>query len=123
MNNPPEDTFRQIEIEGDFFQIFERNDPLVIFDVGACEGLDSIVHSRCLTTRRFTPLSQGDNTNNGEPCFIQLSKHPCSSEALSNRIGTATFYLSGPTSTYTDLETWDYGNKSVRFLRQPQSYR
>jgi FkbM family methyltransferase len=120
MNTREQYVSTPLEIEAELLEIFGRNDPLVIFDIGSCEGLDSIRYARLF--RNATVYAFEPRQDNIAQMLDNLALFNCQSvhvmpEALGNRRGKATFYLSsGQPQNRNDLETWDYGNKSSSLL-------
>lgn len=108
-----------LEIERELLLLFARVDPLVIFDIGACEGEDSIRYSRLFpnaTVYAFEPRI--DNARNAR---TNIEKYQCSSvyvieEALSDEIGSATFHLSSGRPENATDDNWDQYNKSSSLL-------
>ena len=50
-----------IEIEKELFSHFKKNENLTIFDIGSCDGLDSVKYARMFpesTIYAFEPLSK-----------------------------------------------------------------
>jgi FkbM family methyltransferase len=108
------------EIKADLNLLFAADESLVIFDIGACEGEDSIRYSRLFpnaTVHLFEP-----RPDNLEKVAQNLRDFECtsvevSSLALSNAAGEATFYLSsGKPEDASENEEWDFGNKSSSLL-------
>jgi FkbM family methyltransferase len=91
----------------------------VIFDIGACEGEDSIRYSRLFPGARiftFEPLPA-----NQEIIRANLAKYGVSAElipvALSDHRGSAIFHVSaGRPKDLFSGENWNYGNKSSSLL-------
>ena len=91
----------------------------VIFDVGACEGEDTIRYSRMFPGARllaFEPLPA-----NQEILRENLARYSVAAEvipcAVSNRKGTAEFHVSdGRPPELFSGENWNYGNKSSSLL-------
>lgn len=104
----------------DILKYFSREDNLVIFDIGACEGEDSIKLKRLFPNSKiysFEPLP---------PNIKKIKKHfkDCSENdieivplALSDKDGKAVFHVSSghPEGAPKDQD-WDYGNKSSSLL-------
>jgi FkbM family methyltransferase len=104
-----------IPINRELNLLFKKNGTLTIFEVGACEGEDSIRYSRLFKRSKiysFEPLPK-----NVEIIKNNILKHSAENIsvfnlALSSEIGQAEFYVSSgrpPDAPETD---WDYGNKS-----------
>jgi FkbM family methyltransferase len=111
---------QQSPIEGELAAIFPSNSKLVIFDIGACEGEDSIRYSRLFPEARifsFEPLPS--NQALIEHHFARHGVERCElvTVALSDRSGTAEFFVSSGAPETKDLgEDWNYGNKSNSLL-------
>lgn len=101
-------------------RLFRPSDRLVIFDVGACEGEDSIRYSRLYPDAHvfaFEPLSANQAlvrrnfaTHSSGRCELV----PC---ALSDQTGTAVLHVSsGAPEEKFFGEHWNYGNKSSSLL-------
>jgi FkbM family methyltransferase len=109
-------TFPEIELP----KIFNTLDPLVIFDIGACEGEDSIRYARLFPNSQvytFEPLPE-----NREIIDSNFQKYGCENStlydlALSNQNGVVDFHVSGgrPEKLW-EGENWNYGNKSSSIL-------
>jgi len=92
---------------------------LVIFDIGACEGEDSIRYARLFPGARvlaFEPLPENQSI-----LMANVSKYGVSVElvpvALSDRRGSSTFHVSaGQPPELFSGECWNYGNKSSSLL-------
>ena len=110
---------QKFEFDKEIDLLFKKNDELIILDVGACEGEESIrfakkyPNSRLLT---FEPLPSNVklikknfikyNVNNSE--LFQL--------ALSDTDGVTDFYVSSGNPETRKKDDWDYGNKSSSLL-------
>jgi FkbM family methyltransferase len=119
----------QIGIETDLYRFLKEDENLVIFDIGCCEGEDSIRYSSLFKNSKiyaFEPLKK-----NYEKSLINFKNYnttnvSISQEALSNSVGTTTFYVSSGHPDYLEnTDEWDYGNKSSSLLppkevNQPQ---
>ena len=109
-----------IEIEDELKDFFCINKPKYIFDIGACDGLDSIKYSKLFPFSKvysFEPLE-----NNATLLLENLLKYNVQNVflhrlALSNTKGEAEFYVSTgrPENISQDIE-WDFGNKSSSLL-------
>lgn len=105
-------------------RFLDRRAPLVIFEVGACEGEDTIRLSRHFPNARiyaFEPLPE-----NAAKVRSNLEKHGVEAAevfelALSDTTGTTTFHVSsGHPEHLPRTEDWDYGNKSSSLLPPKQ---
>ena len=91
----------------------------VIFDIGACEGEDSIRYSRLFPRARV--LAVEALPANQELLKANFAKYGVSAElipvALSDRRGSAVFHVSaGKPPELFSGESWNYGNKSSSLL-------
>ncbi len=110
---------QDIPIKRELKQFFNLKDQLTIFDIGACEGEDSIRYANFFPNSKvyaFEPIPKNILTlkenitkyGNGNITIIE--------EALGNSCGTEVIYQSsGKPENY--IEDWDYGNKSSSLLR------
>ena len=110
-----------LPVEAKLSQIFRKEDSLVIFDIGACEGEDSIRYAKLFPHSKvfaFEPLEEnflkaGENIRKWSSGSIQLF-----SSALSDENGEASFYISsGSPADKKNDEEWNYGNKSSSLLQ------
>lgn len=109
-------TFPEMELP----KIFGREDSLVIFDIGACEGEDSIRYSRLFPNSRiftFEPLPK-----NRQIIDYNFQKYGCENAksyqlAFCNQSGSIDFHVSdGRPDNLWEGENWNYGNKSSSIL-------
>jgi FkbM family methyltransferase len=102
-------------------QLFDQNASLVIFDIGACECLDSIRYSLLFPNSEvyaFEPLPK--NIESGKAYIEQYNRTniTLTQVALSNQEGTAKFFVSsGRPQHEKSSEDWDFGNKSSSLLQ------
>lgn len=108
------------EIADELQLLFGKEDLIVIFDIGACEGEDVVRYSRLFpeaTVYVFEP-----RPDNLAKIYSNLKEYQVTSArvfdvALSSSKGTATFYLSsGKPQEIGETDEWDYGNKSSSLL-------
>ncbi len=95
---------------------------MIIFDIGACEGLDSIKYAKMYPQSEvyaFEPVQKNllqiqENIKKNTIKNIRVI-----SKAVSNFNGTTTINLSSgtPKGAKNDNSTWDYGNKSSSILK------
>jgi FkbM family methyltransferase len=113
-----------VPIEQELKDLFAPDAALVIFDIGSCEGEDSIKYSRLFPRATIyavealpsnLPLLQAtlDQYSNGNIQIIPI--------ALSDHKGTATFHVSSGHPEYLPVTDWDYGNKSSSLLPPDQT--
>ncbi|OAI42553.1 hypothetical protein AYO41_04050 [Verrucomicrobia bacterium SCGC AG-212-E04] len=101
-------------------RIFGRDDSLTIFDVGACEGEESIRYARAFPRARiyaFEPLPANLPLINENLRRYAVPNVELVPTAVSDSIGEATFHVSSgrPRELYRG-EIWNYGNKSSSLL-------
>ena len=107
-------------IEKELNLFFSPTDPLVIFDVGSCEGLDSIKYAQLFPDSKiyaFEPVNKNfDIIQNNIKQYNFPNIHPYN-QAFSDRKGKAAFFMSSgqPQDKVQDLQ-WNYGNKSSSLL-------
>ncbi len=107
------------EQEAVLLRLFPSDAPITIFDIGACEGEDSIRYSRLYpnaSVYTFEPLQS--NVEKIKQNFKKYqTKATIAQLALSDADGTAEFHVSsGAPEHATGEEDWDYGNKSSSLL-------
>jgi FkbM family methyltransferase len=96
------------------------NETKVVFDIGACEGEDSIRYARLFPAARIYAFEP--RTDNCERARSNFKKYGVSSVtleqiALSDQDGTADFYYSeGQPDNVPSGENWNFGNKSSSLL-------
>lgn len=99
---------------------FHKSDRLTIFEIGSCEGEDSIRLRRRFPKAEiytFEPLPK-----NIEKIKFNFKKYSAKNMkvyqlALSNKDGESTFYVSsGHPNDVLQTDDWDYGNKSSSLL-------
>jgi len=99
--------------------LFSQDAPLVIFEVGACEGEDSVKYSRLFPNASiysFEPLPE--NVKWIEKNFLKygVTNARYFNKALSSENGTAGFYVSSGSPREAAESDWDFGNKSSSLL-------
>jgi FkbM family methyltransferase len=110
----------KLEIENELLHFFNKNDKLIIFDIGACEAEDSIRYAEFFpssTIYAFEP--RRDNFDKASELIAKYNKSNILLEniALSDKNGTADFFLSdGEPPELKNDENWNYGNKSSSLL-------
>lgn len=119
MPSLPEYLQQPFEFEKELKQLFKQKEALVIFDVGACEGEDSIKFSKrfpnaCIYT--FEPLPKNIKRIKANFAKYEASNANLVDKALSNSDGKATFHVSSGKPSKAEGKTWDYGNKSSSLL-------
>lgn len=110
----------------DLLNFFSKDDDIVIFDIGSCEGEDSIRYSQTFPNSKiyaFEPLSK-----NFSKLKINLEKYKttnveCYECAMSNTVGNVDFYVSEGQPDYLEKsDDWDYGNKSSSIF-EPKNHQ
>jgi FkbM family methyltransferase len=109
-----------VPIEKELKLLFSTKSNLVIFDIGACEGEESIKYSRLFpndSIYAFEPLP--DNINQIRNNFIKYNVTNASyyNNALSCKNGITDFYVSSGRPDNAAKSDWDYGNKSSSLLQ------
>lgn len=107
------------EIEKELYQIFKKEDKIVIADIGACDGLSSIIYANMFPNafiHAFEPRQDNFDLmfKNFEEYGImnRCEMHLC---ALGDRDGMVSFYKSKGQAP--GVKDWDTGNKSSSVLR------
>lgn len=107
-------------LETELTTLFDTNEPLVIFDIGSCEGEDAIRYSRLFPYAQIyaiepLPLNIERMTAHFQQyAVMNVEIIPA---ALSDQAGKATFYVSsGQREEHIQGMDWDYGNKSSSLL-------
>lgn len=108
------------EIEHELKALFSPNDNLIIFDIGACEGEDSIRYSRLFKNSKiyaFEPLPSNCELIKGNLDKYFVENVEVVPYALSKDQGEASFYTSSGEPNNADKNAdWDFGNKSSSLL-------
>lgn len=112
-------------LKADLLKLFKKKEELIIFDVGGCEGEESIRYSRLFpnsTIYIFEPLPKNQDLIKEHITKYKVNNIRFMPLALSNKIGEATFYVSSghPEEQPKDLD-WDFGNKSSSLLEPNQA--
>jgi FkbM family methyltransferase len=108
-----------IPIEKELTLLFDQDKPLVIFEVGACEGEDSVRYSRLFKNSKiytFEPLAQNVEIIKKNISKYNIENVEVHNKALSLNEGTAEFYVSSGRPENAPESDWDYGNKSSSLL-------
>jgi FkbM family methyltransferase len=115
-----------LPIEKELLCFFNRDDRLVIFDIGCCEGEDSIRYANLFphsVIYSFEP--NPDNIKLAQENIRLYDKKNIYliNEALSDTTGVGDFYISSGCPPYIkpeDCPDWDFGNKSSSLLKPEQ---
>jgi len=109
-----------LPIASELRTLFDSRDALVIFDIGACEGEDSIRYAREFPNARiyaFEPLPSNMSTLHRQVAAYGATQVEAFPIALSDERGTATFHVSsGSPENLPSTADWEYGNKSSSLL-------
>lgn len=101
-------------------RIFPKSAPLVIFDIGACEGEDSVRYALHYPRSRvfaFEPLPANQRLIQAHFDHYHTTQAQLIPLALSDRAGEAVFHVSsGRPPGSADTEIWNHGNKSSSLL-------
>ena len=107
-------------IENELKAIFNVKDALIVFDIGSCEGEDSIKYSRLFPFSKIYAVEALPNNlnlikSNLDRYFVHnVEVVPF---ALSNERGQFKFYVSsGQPDEKQESQDWNYGNKSSSLL-------
>lgn len=109
-----------LPIKDELRDLFGEDEALVIFDIGACEGEDSIRYAKMFP--RASIFSFEPIPSNLEFAKKQFENYGVENVtirpiALSDQKGSATFYVSsGAPEHIGNSEDWDFGNKSSSLL-------
>lgn len=107
-------------LKTELLSIFESTDSLTFFDIGSCEGEDSIKYSRLFPSSKIYAVEA--LPNNLTLIRENLRKYNINNVevvpfALSDAKGIVKFYVSsGQPSKKAAGQDWDYGNKSSSLL-------
>lgn len=106
-------------IDYELKKLFRQTNTLVIFEIGACEGEDSIRYSRLFPQSQiyaFEPLPKNFEliTKNIEKYNVKNVE--VFNKALSEKNDSAEFYVSNGTPKGMTVSDWDFGNKSSSLL-------
>ena len=109
-----------LPIQKDLERLFDLTAPLIIFDVGSCEGEDAIRYSRLFpnaTIYAFEPVPENQALIRENLAKYQVRSVHLFEWALSDRDGSAKFHVSsGEPKDADPAADWTYGNKSSSLL-------
>ncbi len=106
-------------IERELKIIFKRKLPSIIFDIGACEGEDSVKYSRLFPKSKifsFEPLPDNIELIKQNVSKYGIENVSLHNLALSSENGTADFFVSDGRPENAIESDWNYGNKSSSLL-------
>lgn len=106
--------------ERELQKIFRDDEPLTIFEIGACEGEDTIRYLRRMpraTVRTFEPLPENQAIIRENFSRYGVTRATLVPVALADKIGEAEFHVSSgrPREEFAGKD-WNYGNKSSSLL-------
>jgi 2-O-methyltransferase len=108
------------QIEDELLHLFSRDEAVIIFDIGTCEGEDAVRYSNMFPSARifaFEPRPDNLKKIHENLRHYQKKNVIVSDLALSSSNGTATFFLSsGKPGNEVESDNWDFGNKSSSLL-------
>src|ERR1017187_5671711 len=87
----------EVEIKEELFRYFSTDKVINIFDIGSCEGEDSIKYSLMFPNSKvysFEPLKSNFEKAKKNIENYQLKNIYLFNEALSNKVGETDFYVS-----------------------------
>lgn len=109
-----------VEIEKELLSLFKKNDKLIIFDIGSCDGIDSIRYSKLFPKSiiyAFEPLEENILLLKKNLSIHSIKNVFPFQIALSDKNGLGEFYISsGKPENLIVNDNWDYGNKSSSLL-------
>jgi 2-O-methyltransferase len=108
-----------IPIEDELSFLFNKSKSLTIFEIGACEGEDSIKYARMFPDSNiyiFEPLPKNIEYIKGNLSKYGIKNVKYFDIALSSENGNADFYISKGRPKGAPETDWDYGNKSSSLL-------
>lgn len=114
-----------LPLQKELSKIFNTNNPHIIFDIGACEGEDSIRYSSLFKNSiiySFEPLPYNFNKCISNVSHLNHDRIKLFQLALSNKNGTSIFYVSSGRPDDAAFNDWNYGNKSSSLLPPDPSY-
>src|SRR3954470_7247530 len=99
-------------LEFELKQLFHQDEPVVIFEIGGCEGEDSVRYSRLFPASRiytFEPLPANIELIKKNFEEYRVRNASCFNIALSNKNGEAEFFVSSGRPEGTTDSDWDFG--------------
>src|SRR5687768_10582879 len=102
-------------IEHELKTMFLPNEPIIIFEIGACEGEDSVKYSRLFPNSKifaFEPIPDNIKLIEKNLLKYNIGNVLFFNKALSDNIGWAEFFISEGKPQNAPETDWDYGNKS-----------
>ena len=112
---------KPLPVQPHLLRYFKQDDPLVIFDIGACEGEDSIRYAKLFPNAKiysFEPLPSNFVKATSNIKDFEIKNVQLQNLALSANNGKADFYTSsGHPENLENTTEWNYGNKSSSLLQ------
>jgi FkbM family methyltransferase len=108
-----------LEIEKELTDFFSLKKPKVIFDIGSCDGLDSIKYAQKFQNAliySFEPILKNIDLINTNILKYDIKNIIIECFAFSNKKGNAIFHLSSGKPEEFSNSNWDFGNKSSSLL-------
>jgi len=107
-------------IKKDLLKLFNKTDELTIFDIGGCEGEETIRYQRIFPLAKifiFEPLPSNQQKIIANFETYSINNAELISAAASDETGKAVFHVSsGQPENKDDSSDWDFGNKSSSLL-------
>ena len=108
-----------LPLEKELKILFPGNKPLLILEAGACEGEDSIRYGRLFPSSQiyaFEPMPGNIDIAKENFKKYNIQNVTLIEKALSDKNGSAQFFVSGGNPPGITGQDWDYGNKSSSLL-------
>jgi FkbM family methyltransferase len=113
-----------VPIEKELKRLLKTKGNLVVFDVGACEGEESIKYSRLFPNANiysFEPLPENITLIRNNFRNYEVKNASYYNKAVSSKNGVTDFFVSSGQPENAAKSDWDYGNKSSSLL-QPDKH-
>ena len=113
-----------VSIETELKSLFKTKSNLIVFDIGACEGEESIKYSRLFPNASiysFEPLPENISLIRNNFRNYQVKNAHYYNKAVSSKNGVTDFFVSSGHPEHAAKSDWDYGNKSSSLL-QPDKH-
>jgi len=114
---------RASPIETELKKLFNTRSSITIFEIGSCEGEDSIKYARLFPNSKiytFEPLPKNIERIKQNFLKYNISNAEIWNLAVSTDEGTAEFFVSEGKPENVDEVDWDFGNKSSSLLPPDQ---
>lgn len=106
-------------LKKDLLKLFNKNDKLTIFDIGGCEGEESVRYSRIFPFSSifvFEPLPKNQKSITENIEKYKLGGLKLIPMAVSDEVGITNFFVSSGHPETDEEFDWDFGNKSSSLL-------